>query len=279
MKEKKIDLHGLSIAYKAWGNSENTPIIALHGWLDNANSFDLIAPTLTNNYFLIAIDLPGHGYSSHLPAGCNYHFIDGIYHVINIVEALGIDQFILLGHSMGACLASLIASIVPEKVTKLVLLEGLGPLSHETTTCHKQLKSYLHYQHVLSNKPNRPYPSFNAAVKARAKNGYLPIELAEIIVNRAIKEVKGQFFWRHDKRLLTPSPLRLCEEQVNNCLNEIASPSLLIEGTTGFEYDKHKMTERKKRVENLEVSILEGGHHIHLEQPDKTNALILDFLK
>jgi pimeloyl-ACP methyl ester carboxylesterase len=115
MKAIQLQIPGFTIACKAWGNPEDQPIIALHGWLDNANSFDEIAKRLQDKYYIIAVDLPGHGHSSHLPAGCIYHFTDGIFIVLEILNALKLKKVHLLGHSMGACLGSLIAGVAPER--------------------------------------------------------------------------------------------------------------------------------------------------------------------
>src|SRR5690349_24801058 len=105
MKTHVLTIPGFSIACKIWGNPDKPSILALHGWLDNANSFTHLAPYLENDFHFIAVDLPGHGHSSHLPEGCNYHFFDGIFIVLKIINALNLDRVHLLGHSMGACLA------------------------------------------------------------------------------------------------------------------------------------------------------------------------------
>src|SRR5262245_54247330 len=126
MKTLNLTIPGLTIACKCWGNPQNPPILALHGWLDNANSFDYLAPYLEDQYYLIAIDLPGHGHSSHIAQGAYYHFSDGIFTVIEIINALKLDKVHLLGHSMGACLASLVAGVTPDRFPSLFLIEGLG---------------------------------------------------------------------------------------------------------------------------------------------------------
>ena len=71
----KLPFTGINVSAKIWGPENGAPIIALHGWLDNADSFQGLAPWL-NNYRLISIDLPGHGLSDHIPPGMLYHFAD-----------------------------------------------------------------------------------------------------------------------------------------------------------------------------------------------------------
>ena len=118
-------------------NSGDGPrVLALHGWLDNAASFVPLAPHLASLQ-LVAIDLPGHGHSAHLPAGASYTTAAAICHVLDVADALGWDRFSLLGHSMGAGIASLTAS-VSDRVERLVAIEALGGLrGPEEETAHR----------------------------------------------------------------------------------------------------------------------------------------------
>lgn len=275
-----LKIPGFSIAGKAHGNPDGLPILALHGWLDNANSFDLLAPQLSDSTHLMAIDLPGHGHSSHLPPGCHYHFIDGIFAVLQMIEALGMPQKVhLLGHSMGACLASLIAAVAPESIASIALIEGLGPLSAPVETCQAQLSHYAGQWLETASKPARPYPSLEMAARARAKSGYLPLELATILCERGVREENGHWYWRHDRRLLTHSPLRMTEAQVLNCLSCIKVPGILFMAENGFDYPADIMKTRMQAVAGLKVEYLPGGHHLHMESPDIIGKKLLDFYR
>merc|ERR1719510_1131680 len=72
VKEIQIPVPWGHIAGKEWGNSDGEPWIALHGWLDNCGSFDTLLPYFPKTQRIIAIDLPGHGFSSHFPPGILY---------------------------------------------------------------------------------------------------------------------------------------------------------------------------------------------------------------
>lgn len=72
---------------KLWGSRDKQPILAIHGWQDNAGSFDSLAPLLSLNLPVLSIDLPGHGYSSHMPSGQFYYiFWDGVIILRRIVK-------------------------------------------------------------------------------------------------------------------------------------------------------------------------------------------------
>ncbi len=271
-----IEIPGFNIACQTWGDKSLPALVSLHGWLDNSNSFAPLAPFLSNYFNIIAIDLPGHGMSSHIPTGCHYHFIDGIFKIFSIIDALGHQCINLLGHSMGACLASLIAGVAPSRVDKLFLIEGLGPFSAPDHTCQEQLARYLNHHHSSAQTTVRPYKTIEEAAKARAKRGHISVELAKILCERSLIMKEGNYYWCHDRRLLTPTPLYLTEDQILSCLGNIASSTTLIWADEGFDYDQTIMTNRLSTVPNLQQYKLAGGHHIHMEKPKAIAEVILN---
>ncbi|NWZ08485.1 SEHL2 protein, partial [Agelaius phoeniceus] len=120
------------VAAKAWGPSEGHPVLCLHGWLDNANTFDKLIPLLPRGCYYVAMDFSGHGLSSHRPAGCPYHFLDYVIDVRRVAAALQWRRFTLMGHSMGnfsfsyCFISPQFCFLYPEMVDKLILLESLG---------------------------------------------------------------------------------------------------------------------------------------------------------
>lgn len=277
MKTLTLTIPGFTIAYKAWGNPENPPIVALHGWLDNANSFDQLAKLLEHDYYFIAVDLPGHGHSSHLPAGCHYHFIDGLFTIVAILNALPYKKVHLIGHSMGACLSSLVGGVVPERFISIGLIEGIGPFSNPAELACKQLSEYVKYVNHKVLRSSKGYNKMEEAVLARSMKGYVSLEIAQTLCERGIMEEKGQYYWRHDKRLLVPSPLKMTEEQILSCLEGIDAPTCLLWASKGFSFDSTLMKNRIDTVKNITVKHLEGGHHIHMEKPEEVALLLAQF--
>ena len=277
MNTIELNISGLSIACKVWGNPDNPPVIALHGWLDNANSFAPLAPFLENNYYFIAVDWPGHGHSSHLPMSSNYHFIDGVLTIVQIINALKLEKVHLLGHSMGACLASIIGGIAPDRFLSLSLIEGLGPFSHPEKSACKQLSAYLKHLTHKDTKKAKGYSQFESAALARSLKGYVSLDIAKILCERGLVEKHGLFYWRHDRRLLVPSPLRMTEKQIISCLEEFSVKTCLIWASKGFSFDSKLMQGRVKAVKNLKIEHLDGGHHVHMEQPEVVSKLLADF--
>ncbi|MFA5959949.1 MAG: alpha/beta hydrolase [Tatlockia sp.] len=268
VKKTHLALPGFKIAYRTWGNPDLPPLIAVHGWLDNANSFSLLAPMLQEQFHVIAIDLPGHGLSSHLPVGCNYHLIDGIFIVLQVIEALQLKKVHLLGHSLGACLASLIAGVSNEHIASLALIEGLGPFTHPEDTCCAQLTGYAQLLLDAKNSQARPYPSRKAAIQGRVKHGFLEAPLVALLAKRGVHKRGDSYYWRHDRRLATVSPLRMTENQVLSCLSNIAAKTCLILARESLLFREELVEQRVNAVKHISVHRLQGGHHLHMENPE-----------
>lgn len=121
------------------GAKDKPLLLALHGWLDNANSFEPLAAHLLD-YQVLAIDWPGHGFSAHRPGHYPLHWIDYLYDLDALLTALPQKPAAMIGHSLGGIIASAYTATFPEKVNKLVLIEALSPLSELPTQAKARLK-------------------------------------------------------------------------------------------------------------------------------------------
>ena len=144
----EIKTSHLTIAGLKNASVEGKPVIALHGWLDNAASFSLLSEYIESDRPFFAIDLPGHGLSEHRSASSSYHLLENIVDVLAFADALaayGINaqQVTLVGHSLGGIIASLVAAASPERVDKLILLDSMGPITDETVNVLPQLRKAI----------------------------------------------------------------------------------------------------------------------------------------
>ena len=121
VEEIRLSLPHIELAAHLFGPEDGVPVIALHGWLDNANSFARLAPKLTG-LRIVALDLAGHGHSAHRPPGASYSLWDYAFDVLCVAEQLGWQRFALLGHSLGAIISVVIAGSFPERVTRMALV-------------------------------------------------------------------------------------------------------------------------------------------------------------
>ena len=130
----EIDLGYTIIRGKYWGPLDGEPTIALHGYLDNANSFDMIAPHLSG-LRIFAMDFAGHGWSDHRREGEQYTGLNDIRDVLAVADHHGWQTFNLLGHSMGAEIGSQIAGFFPDRVTRLLCIDGYCGTNTPEETC------------------------------------------------------------------------------------------------------------------------------------------------
>ncbi len=265
--EFTLELPHQRLAAKAWGSPLQPPVLALHGWLDNAASFDRLAPLLSDCY-VVALDLPGHGLSDHRPAGTWYHYMDYLDDVGDVVNALGWSRFTLLGHSLGGAIASVFAAAFPERVECLLLIEALGPLSGEADQTLLQLKRALAQRAQSSSKALRVFTDIEQAIAARAQANDLSHPAAEALVSRGLKAVAGGYSWSSDPRLTLPSPTRHTEAQVIDLMRGIKTSTLLVLAEPSAPFvSAQLMQARIEVIPQLKVLRLPGNHHLHLEAP------------
>ncbi len=277
-QEREFTVNGRRISAKAWHSPDKPLLLALHGWLDNAASFDRIAPALSD-YHVLAIDFPGHGLSEHLPEGVRQHFLDYVDDVHALIQQLGLERLRLMGHSMGAGVSVLLAGAFPELIERLILIEGFGPLSGEAEQAPAQLREAV-LEWRAHQAGARIFADRELAVRAR-QAGFSPLseQAARILCERGVKAVAGGFAWTSDKRLRLRSPLRMSEPQVLAFIRAISAPTLLIRGDSGLPFDQGQYAARLEAHGQLQMRSLPGGHHLHLdESPEAVAAEILSFL-
>ncbi len=263
--ERTFSVNGRTMAARCWHDPSKPPLLALHGWLDNAATFDLLAPLLSD-FYIVALDFAGHGRSDHRAAGTRYHILDHVDDVLSVVNQLGWQQFTVMGHSMGAGVASLFSSALPERVKKLVMIEGLGPYTGKPEEAVKYLRTALLEWQDVVDKPPRVIATMAIAVQARM-NGLLPVgeAAARLLCARGTRVVDGGLLWTADKRLRLSSPSRISEAQVRAYLAAITAPTLLIMAEQTLPFNAEDYAARVAAHPNLTLVKLAGGHHLHVD--------------
>ncbi|KGP64415.1 lipase [Legionella norrlandica] len=276
-EERKITFCGFSIALKIWNPENSNPVLCLHGKLDNAASFDLLAPLLADRQ-LVAVDYPGTGLSSHYPDGVVPHWKNDAFLMCHVIKALGWKYFDIIAHSLGSFLANVIAIYQPKQVRKLVFLDILGPTVHiiENSVSYLPLniETYLTYgQHQRS-----VFASQDSAIKDRMAIGNVSYQAAQALVRRGTKRIEEGWVWTFDPRLRCISSTIPHEDETRAMLRGIEVPVCLILADQGVSYPQAIFEGRAQSIRDLTIHRVQGGHHVHMDNPAPVAKIISQYL-
>lgn len=282
VREFEIQLPHIRLNGRLWGNAGKPLILALHGWLDNADSYAPLAEYLSD-YQLLAIDWPGHGLSEHRPGSYPLHWIDYLFDLENLMEALKQVQspIALMGHSLGGIVASAYTASFAHRVPKLILLEAITPLFECPSMATKRLnKSFAGHLSWLANREKKKpvYDASEQAVKARSRLTKLDSRWCRLIVERNMQAVDGGVSWRSDPRLKLDSPMRLTFEQVEGVMQSVETQTLLITAEDGLTLLHKEVPKAKSWFSRLEHKVLDGDHHLHMGNSEAVAREVKQFL-
>ena len=285
---------GIKLAGKRWTRTSGHTdkklfrIIGLHGWMDNCATFDALSHQLFDkldaDVDFVAIDLPGHGHSSHKSLdGPTSVLAEYCYYVFEIVRQLQwkAEDLTIIGHSMGGAIAIMFAAAFP--VERIVMLDTIGPMPKPAESISKNLRSHIKIR-AQGKMPSSVYPSFEKAVETRCMTPelmfpgkqYISETTARALVERgSIIKDDGRLQFRHDQRLHWPSMLFLTETQLKQIYKDIANQKtstcmlIAIEGMP-FPPDKIAAVESLLKLDICKS--LPGSHHFHSD-PDSVDAV------
>ncbi|MCR9160089.1 MAG: alpha/beta fold hydrolase [Nannocystaceae bacterium] len=278
-QETTLSIPGFELAARVWGPEDGRRVLALHGWLDNAGTYDGLAPLLPGCR-IAALDLPGHGRSSHAPPGVLYPFVDLVAAAHGALDALGWERCTLMGHSLGAGVSAVLTGTVPERVERLVLLEGVGPLATEPSDAPQRLAGALSEEARRRGRPPTTYPSrAHVAELLKASPSKLAPASIETLLVRGLEDVEGGVRWATDRRLRYASRVRFTEPQVLAFLERIACPTLLVFAKDGFRMPEAIVRARLEAIGQLSRVEVPGRHHVHLDDPRAVAPHVAAFLE
>ena len=261
-----VTVDGLTYAGVEWGDPDGYPILALHGWLDNALSFSVIAPFL-NNYRLIAIDLSGQGLSDHRSSDATYHIWDDVPQLLSVVTTLGLDQLAVLGHSRGAAIAVLLATALENRCARLVLLDGMLPRPKPDESAVEQFLQSQRDHRGLSNHQPRTFEDIEGFVDARVRLGFSESS-ARLLAPRALREIADGWTLVHDPRLNHASAVKLSPGMCCAFYAAMTKPTLALVAEKGLRVrgGLEASLAAVSEIPNCRVEQVPGSHHTHMEE-------------
>ena len=262
------------------GAGHKTPIVSLHGWLDNANSFRPMMPYIPDRPW-VSLDLPGHGLSAHRPKDSVYHLMDYTIDLDLAIEALKWPTVDIVAHSLGAGIATLFAAVRPERIRRLVLLDGIGPLTSPPERGPDQLTKLMDVRQKyvdLESKTRSGYENWDQLINARMLAGKLSKESASLLMRRNAFEEDGRIYLRTDSRLKHPSPVYMTEPQVKAFAESVSCPVMLVQAEQGLLSKISLLQQRIDYFKDMTVNKIAGHHHVHMDDPGTVSAEIRKFL-
>lgn len=265
--EVEFDIHGQKIAGKRWGVEGGKRVIALHGWLDNANSFDLIAPALPE-LDLLVLDLAGHGFSDHRPRHTPYIGVLNVQEIIGVADLLNWEDFSLIGHSMGAEVSTHIVGLYPERIQRFLAIDGFAASTSVAKSLQDIRKSIDENLHRVSGTM-RLFDSREEMAARVAESTGQTLESALVLVARGAREVTGGFSWRSDHRVRWSDALSPTNELLDHMVASFKGQILVVGASNGSDWYKPTIERLDREFERLSYMTLEGSHHLHMDTDRK----------
>lgn len=286
-------LRDLRIQVRAWGDAsqatpERPPLVLLHGWMDVGASFQFMVDALTEPRYVLAPDWRGFGGSDAPPGADSYWFPDYLADLDALLDALLPGQTIdLLGHSMGGNVAMLYAGVRPQRVRRLVNLEGFGLPATKPEHAPRRYAAWL--DELKQPQRLRDYASLDeVAARLRSNNPRLSAARAAWLAPHwaRLDAASGRWVIQGDPAHKRTNPVLYRVEEALACWARIEAPVLWVEGRQtdvskfwGSRYPRAEFDERLKVVKQVEQVVIEdAGHMLHHDQPEQLAAHLERFL-
>jgi len=230
-------------------------------------SWDRVAARLAKTYRVIAFDLRGHGQSDWVSDG-DYGVMDHVFDLTSLVDMLDLERFTLLGHSLGGNIALRFAGLYPDRIEKLVAIEGLGPspkmlVERQSQPLTERLRAWIEQRRSVSDRAPRVMKDLaEAEGRMKAAFSHLPDDLIHHLTKTGIKKNSdGTVSWAYD-------PADISHDDFVELWTKITCPTWLVYGVDSWASNPAE-DGRARHFQNAEVTLIENaGHWLHHDQFD-----------
>ncbi|XP_039762212.1 serine hydrolase-like protein [Pararge aegeria] len=280
-----------NIACVSWGIPQNRPVLMVHGYMDTAATFIPIVKHLPDDYFYLAVDLPGHGRSDPFPIGLLISHVHQVEAIRRVVEYFKWDKFVYMTHSVGFAIGILFNFFYPFKILKMVNLDPVPPLS---TYCFHEYSPMLWYQYQYDdyyenysrweNHRNKQY-TYDQALDLLVRSRKLSREQSAVVMSRVLIPLgDGMYRLSWEPTMKKVVGVAVTEDMLSSIVTKNAPPMLNIvasvdETITIFKKNGVRLMNRfKKSIPNFFVLNVTGSHDIHITNPESFVDDIVEFL-
>ena len=282
-----LTIRGLRSHIRHWGREGAPKIFMVHGWMDVSASFQFVVDCLQQDWHVIAPDWRGFGLSERTQSD-TYWFADYVADLDAILDHYAPGEAVnLLGHSMGGNVVNIYAGVRPDRVRRLINLEGFGL---PATKPEDSPKRYAKWLDELREPPVlKSYPSRQAvAARLQKTNPRLRDERADFLSQHwSAPNAAGEWEILGDPQHKKPSPLLYHVEEVLACSRAITAPVMWVEAEdTNMwqwmgpkEQARVEVDRRLSHLANVTAHMMpDAGHMLHHDQPELLARMIEDFV-
>ena len=278
-----LTVRGLRYHVRTWGEAHHPKLFLLHGWMDVSASCQFLVDNFERDWHVIAPDWRGFGLTEWAREG--YWFPDYYADLEALLNLFQPESAVyLVGHSMGGNIASTYAGVRPDRVARLVTLEGLGLGRTRPESAPQRLTDWLD---ELADPPRfAPYKSFaDLASRLKRNNPRLRDDQADFLARHWGHQTdSGAVELLSDPRHKAVNPYLFRIDEILACWRRVTAPTLLVSGK-----DSHvaarlvdhpgELELRMSAVRNIRQAELENcGHMMHHDQPAALARLIEAFV-
>jgi pimeloyl-ACP methyl ester carboxylesterase len=264
----------LRLHYVDWGNPSAPPMIMIHGGRDHCRNWDFAAEHLRDRFHIVAPDLRGHGDSQWSVNG-GYSMAAHIYDLAQLIERQKCAPVTIVAHSLGGMIALRYAGLYPDKVARVVSIEGLGSSPKQQAEkaaipYAERLANWVGEQRQLAARQPRRYASLDEAVaRMQAENKHLtPAQALHLTRFGVNQNEDGSYSWKFDNYLRSWPPSDMTQAEVEHLWGRITCPTLLVYGgeSTASNPDADG---RARHFKTARVVTIPGASHwVHHDQFD-----------
>ena len=278
-KSQRMNLH-----YVDWGNPSSPPLLLVHGGKDHCRSWDWVAERLSKDWHVIAPDLRGHGDSDWSPDG-NYTQFSYVYDIAQLIHQMQLEPVTIVAHSMGGMVCSRYAALYPEKVQRLVLIEGLGlspkmVAEQSAKPRHERMLNWIEQKRTASGRQIKRYPTLEEAYqRMKTENSFLTEEQARYLTEQGSSQNEdGSYSWKFDNYLNISTGIDIPDAELRGLWERISCPTLLLYGKNSWA-SSPKQDGRLEHFSNATFKEYEdAGHWLHHDQFERFMQDLNEFL-
>lgn len=283
-----LPVRGLRYHVRHWGDAQAPKLFMLHGWMDMSASFQFMVDALQQDWHVIAPDWRGFGLSERTPGGC-YWFPDYLADLDAILDHYaGADAINLLGHSMGGNVVTLYAGLRPDRIRRLINLEGLGLPPAKPEQAPGRFVQWL--DEVKQRPLMRGYDTVaDVAARLQKNNARLSDERAAFLAQHwSQQDDSGLWQILGDPAHKLVSPILYRVDEMMACWRRITAPVLWVEATQSDIWrffgpatlKREEIDRRIACIPKTQVEMIDqAGHMLHHDQPELLARLIESFLQ